>query len=143
MLYGEYEHTLDAKGRLTMPSRFRDELGEKFMLTRGTNGCLFIFPAAEWASFSEKLRLIPTTDQVAQQFLRLLFAGACECETDKQGRILLPLKLRQHAGIEKDAVIIGAFNRAEIWSREGWEAYSREASESFDDVLAKTAQLGI
>lgn len=143
MFYGEYAHMLDAKGRMSMPARYREELGEKFMVTKGINNCLFVFPMGEWNAFADKLRALPTTDKTAQIFLRFLFAGACECELDKQGRILLPASLREFAGLEKEVMVIGAMTRAEIWNRDRWKEYSNAAADEYDEVLAQMAQLGI
>ena len=143
MFYGEFAHVMDAKGRMNVPARFREELGEKFMVTKGINQCLFVFPMAEWERFVEKLRALPTTDVTAQVFVRMIAAGACECELDKQGRILVPGALREFAGLEKEVMVIGAMTRAEIWNRSRWKEYSDEAAQSYDGVLAQMAQLGI
>src|SRR5690554_4762737 len=115
MFMGEYQHTLDAKGRLIIPVKFREELGEGAVLTRGLDNCLCLFPALEWGILEGKLKELPLTKGAARQFVRFLFSGATEIEIDKQGRIGVPQNLRDFAAIEKDAVIIGVSSRMEIW----------------------------
>lgn len=143
MLIGEYQHSVDDKGRLFMPSKFREDLGPKFIVTRGIGKCLFVFSPEEWSNFATKLRTLPMTDTAAQDFLRMLFASACECEPDKQGRILLPQRIRELAGIAGEAVIIGVMSRAEIWSKANWEQYNQRTSEEYEQTLAKLSALGI
>ena len=143
MLIGEYQHTVDQKGRMFIPSKFREDLGEKFIVTRGIGGCLFGLSQQEWALFSQKLKALPLTDPDVLSFVRLFFAGASECELDKQGRILIPANLREMAKLDKDVVITGVLSRIEIWSKENWENYSTNADRDFNDTLAKMAQLGI
>ena len=118
MFMGEYNHTIDAKGRLIIPSRFRELLGEEFVLTRGLDGCLSIYPMDEWVAFEEKLRALPLTNKDARTFSRFFVAGATACQLDKQGRILVPQTLRQFAGLDKDVVLTGNLNRIEVWSKE-------------------------
>ena len=120
MFMGEYNHTIDAKGRLIIPSRFRELLGEEFVLTRGLDGCLSIYPMDEWVAFEEKLRALPLTNKDARTFSRFFVAGATTCQLDKQGRILVPQTLRQFAGLDKDVVLTGNLNRIEVWSKEKW-----------------------
>ena len=120
MFMGEYNHTIDAKGRLIIPSRFRELLGEEFVLTRGLDGCLSIYPMDEWAAFEEKLRALPLTNKDARTFSRFFVAGATTCQLDKQGRILVPQTLRQFAGLDKDVVLTGNLIRIEVWSKEMW-----------------------
>ncbi len=143
MFYGEYRHTLDPKGRAFVPSRFREGLGEKFIVTKGLEKCLFIYSPAEWESLETKLRALPFTDKDVRAFVRFFFAGAAECEADKQGRILLPQNLREYAGLEKDLCIIGVSSRVEIWDSGKWEEYCRNENSSPDQVAGKMAQLGI
>ena len=121
MFMGEYNHTIDAKGRLIIPSKFREVLGDEFVVTKGMDGCLFVFDNPEWQNFAEKLRSLPMIDKEVRQFTRFFLAGAASVEVDKQGRILLPAVLREFADITKDAVLIGVGNRIEIWSRDRWE----------------------
>ena len=117
MFMGEYSHSIDAKGRLIIPSRFRDELGDDFVLTKGLDGCLSIYPQNEWEAFEQKLRALPLTSKNARTFTRFFVASAAPCELDKQGRILVPATLREYAGLEKDVVLTGNINRIEIWSK--------------------------
>ena len=142
MFMGQFQHSLDQKGRLIIPSKFREMLGQSFVLTKGLDACLFVYPKDEWAVLEQKLKTLPFTQKDARAFIRFFFAGAVEAEMDKQGRILIPPQLREHAGIERDVVIIGVSNRVEIWSQEQWEAYSVKAAESYEDI-AETLDLGI
>lgn len=141
MFMGEYNHSVDTKGRLIIPSRFRDELGDEFVVTKGLDGCLFVFPNNEWQIFEEKLRTLPLTNKSARQFARFFVAGATPCELDKQGRILLPQTLREFAGLEKDVVLTGMLNRIEIWSKSKW---SENASyDDMDDIAEQMTELGL
>ena len=121
---GQYQHTVDAKGRLFIPAKLREELGETFYVTMGMVGCLSFYSDESWAKFTEKFESLPYTRTKA---MRPLFANAAKCEPDAQGRILLPAKLRAYAGLQKDVVVIGVSNRAEIWDAEKW--YAVEAAE--------------
>ena len=121
MFMGEYNHTIDAKGRLIIPSKFREALGDEFVVTKGMDGCLFVFDNSEWQNFAEKLRELPMMDKEVRQFTRFFLAGAASVEVDKQGRILLPSVLREFADITKDAVLVGVGSRVEIWNRDAWE----------------------
>ena len=143
MFMGEYQHTIDAKGRLIVPAKFREELGDVFVITKGLDNCLFVYPYFEWKIFEEKLKKLPLTSGNARKFGRFFLAGAVECSVDKQGRILIPNNLRTYSGLEKDVILIGVSNRVEIWSKENWEAYNND--EDFDaNVLAENMQdLGI
>ena len=117
MFMGEYNHSIDAKGRLIVPSKFRDQLGSEFVVTKGLDGCLFVYSHEEWQRIEESLREKPLTSKDARKFLRFFFAGAATCEVDKQGRINLPANLREYAGIDKEVVSVGVFSRVEIWSK--------------------------
>ena len=143
MFMGEYQHTIDAKGRLIVPAKFREELGDVFVITKGLDNCLFVYPYFEWKIFEERLKKLPLTSGNARKFVRFFLAGAVECSVDKQGRILIPNNLRTYSGLEKDVILIGVSNRVEIWSKENWEAYNND--EDFDaNVLAENMQdLGI
>lgn len=121
MFMGEYNHTIDAKGRLIIPAKFREVLGDEFVVTKGMDGCLFVFDNPEWQVFADKLRGLPMIDKEARQFTRFFLAGAASVEVDKQGRILLPAVLREFAGITKEVVLVGVGSRVEIWSRDRWE----------------------
>ena len=141
MFMGEYNHTIDAKGRLIVPSKFREQLGNEFVVTKGLDGCLFVYSNEEWKHIEEKFREIPLTTKDARKFSRFFFAGAASCEVDKQGRILLPANLREYAGIEKEVVSVGVLSRVEIWSKDRWE----EASEydDMDDIAEHMSELGL
>ena len=141
LLIGEYEHSLDAKGRLIMPSKFREDIGEKFIITKGLDGCLFAFSTNEWKKFEEKLSTLPISNKDARIFTRFFFAGAIDCELDKQGRFLISSSLREFAGFEKDVKIIGMNSRIEIWSKEKWQEC--EDNISADDIAEKMEMLGI
>jgi MraZ protein len=140
---GEYAHTIDNKGRLIIPSRFRDGLGERFVVTRGLDHCLFVYPNDEWQNLADKLKNLPLTKGDARAFARFLFSGASECELDKQGRILLVPGLRQYARIDKEIMVIGVSNRVEIWAAEEWLTYSATAEAAYEDIAEKIVDLGI
>jgi len=137
MFMGEYSHTVDAKGRVFMPARFREELGEKFIVTKGLDHCLFVFPQKEWHVIEEKIKALPFTNQDARAFVRLFFAGAAEGEQDKQGRVLLPNHLREYAKIDKEVVIVGVGTRVEIWSQELWTNYCNGAQAAYEEIAEK------
>ncbi|MDN5332265.1 MAG: transcriptional regulator MraZ [Tepidanaerobacteraceae bacterium] len=143
MFMGLFQHSLDIKGRLIIPSKFRELLGESFILTKGLDRCLFVYPKSEWMELEQKLKALPITKKEARAFIRLFFSGAVEVELDKQGRILIPPMLREYARIEKEVVIIGVSNRAEIWSVKEWEAYSKEAEDSYEEIAENMVELGI
>ena len=141
MFMGEYNHTLDAKGRLIVPAKFRETLGEEFVVTKGMDGCLFVFANSEWEAFAEKLHDLPMINKEARQFTRFFLAGADSVQTDKTGRILIPSNLRDYAGITKDAVLVGVGSRVEIWSKERWEG--TVSFEDMDDIAKHMIELGI
>ncbi|WP_066502039.1 division/cell wall cluster transcriptional repressor MraZ [Abyssisolibacter fermentans] len=143
MFIGEYLHTIDKKGRLIIPSKFRDDLGESFIITKGLDNCLFIYPQCEWDILVQKLKTLPLTRKDARAFVRFFFSGACECELDKQGRILVPSNLRQHAKLEKESVVIGVSNRVEVWDKQLWYAYNNDDDLSYESIAEKMAELGI
>lgn len=131
---GEYRHTVDTKGRLIIPAKFRDELGPEFVITRGMDGCLFGYPLTEWNNLEEKLRQLPLTKKNARAFVRFFYSAATECEFDKQGRINIPKTLRTHAALDKKCVVVGVSNRFEIWSEERWNEFSDDVEENFDEI---------
>lgn len=137
MFMGEYQHSIDDKGRLTIPAKFRDGLGTSFVITRGLDKCLFIYPKSEWNVIEEKLKNLPFTKADARAFTRFFFSGATECEWDKQGRVNIPANLREHAQLNKECVVIGVSNRVEVWSKELWEQYFAEAADSFGEIAEK------
>jgi MraZ protein len=138
---GEFQHTLDDKGRMTIPVKFREELGSNFVMTRGLDKCLFVYPRTEWEILEAKLKSLPMTRADARSFVRFFFSGATECELDKQGRVLIPSSLRDYAGLTRDAVVLGVSNRVEIWSQETWASYSEQAAESFAEIAEKLVDL--
>ncbi len=141
MLMGEFNHTIDAKGRVIIPSKFRESLGDMFVVTKGLDGCLFGYPIDEWKTIEEKFRSIPLTTKDARKFSRFFFAGACDLELDKQGRILLPPNLREHAGLVKDLVVVGVLNRIEIWDKDRWN--ENNTYDDMDEVAEHMAELGL
>lgn len=141
MLIGEYEHTIDAKGRLSMPAKLRRDMGEAFIVTKGLDGCLFAFSQEEWKNFETKLKALPLSDKNARNFVRFFLAGATECEIDKQGRFLIPSNLRDSAKLEKEAVIIGVGTRLEIWNKDIWTSKDEEISA--DEIAENMTMLGI
>lgn len=141
MFMGEYNHTIDAKGRLIVPSKFRETLGDTFVVTKGLDGCLFVYDNEEWGIFEEKLKSLPITNKEARQFVRFFLAGAAEVEVDKQGRILVPNVLREFAELNKDVVLIGMASRIEIWSKERFEGMT--AYEDMDEIAEHMAELGL
>ena len=143
MLIGEYEHSLDAKGRLIMPAKLREDIGEKFIVTKGLDGSLFGFSQNEWNNFQEKLKSLPLTNKNARDFVRLFLSGAIECELDKQGRFLLTGNLREYAHLEKEVAIIGVGTRIEIWNKDKWKAYNSEENLSADQIAENMANLGM
>jgi MraZ protein len=134
MFMGEYQHTIDAKGRMIVPAKFREGLGEQFVLTRGLDQCLFGYPMSEWKLIEEKLKALPLTKKDARAFTRFFFSGATECELDKQGRINIASPLLNYAKLEKECVVIGVSNRIELWSKEIWEQYVEEQEDSFAEI---------
>ncbi|MDR7076389.1 MULTISPECIES: division/cell wall cluster transcriptional repressor MraZ [Neobacillus] len=134
MFMGEYHHSIDNKGRMIVPSKFRDDLGEMFIITRGLDQCLFGYPLSEWALIEEKLKGLPLTKKDARAFTRFFFSGATESELDKQGRINIPAPLLQYAKLEKECVVLGVSNRIEIWSKQIWEDYFSESEDSFAEI---------
>lgn len=134
MFMGEYQHSVDAKGRLIIPSKFRELLGNTFVITRGLDNCLFGYPMDEWRKLEEKLKDLPMTKKDARAFARFFFSGATEVEIDKQGRINIPSNLAGYAKLGKECVILGVSTKIEIWAKELWEEYFNEAEESFNDI---------
>lgn len=134
MFMGEYHHSIDEKGRLIIPSKFRNELGESFVITRGLENCLFIYSLVEWNKMVEKLKKLPFTKQNARYFNRFLLSGAIVCELDKQGRVNITSNLISFAGLNKDCVIIGVNDRLEIWSKENWDNFFNENSDKLSEI---------
>lgn len=142
MFIGEYYHAIDTKNRMIVPSKFRDDLNGKFVLTKGLDGCLYGYPIEEWKTLSDKLKTLPLTNKNARAFVRFFFSGAHEIEIDKQGRALIPQNLIEYAHIEKEIVSIGVLTRIEIWSKEDWNNYN-DSNVDFDEIAEKMQELGI
>lgn len=143
MFMGEFQHTIDTKGRLIVPSKLRDKLGEKFIVTRGLDGCLFGYPLPEWEKLEAKLNAMPLANKEARTFVRFFYSAATECEIDKQGRINIPPTLREHAKLTKNCVITGVANRIEIWDDGRWADFSAVAEESFDEIAESMIDFGL
>lgn len=137
MFLGEYQHSVDEKGRMIIPAKFREALGASFIITRGLDRCLFVYPMEEWKVLEQKLKSLPLMKSDARAFTRFFFSGATECELDKQGRVNIPQNLREHACLSKETVVIGVSSRVEVWSREIWEEYNRTSQESFNEIAEK------
>ncbi|GFP76744.1 division/cell wall cluster transcriptional repressor MraZ [Clostridium fungisolvens] len=142
MFIGEYQHGLDNKNRIIMPSKFREELGNKFIMTKGLDGCLYVYPLTEWKVLEEKLKSLPLTNKDARAFVRFFFSGATEIETDKQGRGVITQNLIEYAAINKEIVSIGVLTRIEIWGKEKWIDYNNSDID-FDAIAEKMSDLGI
>jgi len=142
MFLGEFNHTIDEKGRVTIPSRFRPELARGVVLTRGLDGCLALYPNAEWETLAQQLKALPLTDRRARDFRRFMFGSATEAVPDRQGRVLIPAYLRQYAAIDGEVTVVGMNTYIEIWNSETWQAM-RQAVEKDEDNLERWAELGI
>jgi len=143
MFIGEYQHTLDAKGRMFVPARFRDDLGDTFIVTLGLDNCLFVFPQEEFSRLKAKLDAVSITNKDARRFARFFFARASECEMDKQVRIMLPAHLRDYAGLTKDVTVVGVSNRVELWNSDAWETDHSFDKFSPDELSEKMELLGL
>lgn len=134
MFMGEYHHNIDDKGRLIIPSKFRNELGEKFIVTRGLEECLFVYSISEWNEIINKLKQLPFTNKDARLFMRMFMSGATECELDKNGRINIPTTLTKYASLDKECVVIGVNERLEIWSSSKFDNFFNENIDNFSDI---------
>lgn len=143
MFLGEYEHSLDVKGRLAIPARFRALLGEGAIITRGFDECLVIYPAEVWRAFAERLDGLTATQEAARMAKRFVFAGATECEFDRQGRVLVPTFLRSYAALAETAVVVGQYSRIEVWDRGRWEEVSSRAEAESGRIAEQLASLGL
>lgn len=141
MFMGEYSHSIDAKGRLIIPTGFREELGEAFVLAKGLDGCLYLYPMAQWEEFQEKLSALPLTNKNARALVRFFASGAVKCEPDRQGRILVPATLREYAGLEKDVVLAGNIGRIEVWSKAKW--LENSSSDDMDSIAESLQEIGV
>ena len=143
MLTGEFNHSIDSKGRLIIPSKLRDSLGEHFVITKGMDGCLFLYPENEWEAFEDKLRTLPLTNKKAREFKRFFLGSAVDGEIDKQGRILISTSLRTYANLDTEVVLAGVLDKVEIWSKDAWEARTAEIEENIEDIASDMEDLGL
>lgn len=143
MFLGEFEHSVDQKGRVAIPVKFRNALADGAIVARGLDGCLTIYPKREWQSLAERIAQLPITDPSARQFSRFILSGAVDVDADKQGRIVLPAYLRQYANLGANAVIAGLYNRLEIWDVASWKAHSQESQSNSSDIASRLSELGI
>lgn len=140
MFMGTYEHSIDTKGRVIIPAKFREQLGDSFVVTLGLDGCLFVYPENEWQDFVKELRELPGSKE-ARKLQRYFMAGAAPCDVDKQGRVLIPANLREKAGLEKDIVFVGVMSKIEIWSKERWD--ENDDFENVDEIAEHMSELGL
>ncbi len=143
MFIGEYAHSIDPKKRLALPSRFRVELGKRVIVTRGLDGCLFVYPIAAWDTLAGKLGTLPVGESSTRSFIRIMLAGATDVELDSQGRILLPEYLKTEGNLKKDVTIVGLFNRLEIWDTKKWQEYRKRAEKNTGKIAEELGKLGI
>lgn len=143
MFIGEYQHNVDVKKRVALPSKFRKELGRKVVVTRGLDKCLFVYPLKTWEELAEKLGTLPMGESGTRSFVRLMLAGAIDVDLDKQGRILLPEYLKEYAELDRNVTVAGLFNRLEIWDEEKWKAYRNGAEANTDEIAEQLGKLGI
>lgn len=143
MLLGEHKHSLDEKGRIAIPAKFRSEFKDGAIITRGIDSCLFVFNLSEWKTLVEKIKSLPLTGKESRAFSRLLIAGAVDVRLDGQGRVLIPDYLRNYAGLDSKAVLAGVDNRLEIWDVDKWENYKKKTEESSEDIAEHLGGLGV
>lgn len=143
MFIGEYNHNLDEKGRLAVPVKFRDDLKKGAVVTKGLDGCLFLYTVDEWKVLAEKLSSLPISQSNTRAFARLMLAGAMDVQADKQGRIILPDYLRKYAGLKKKVIIGGLYNRLEIWDEGAWDEYKERTEKESEDISEKLGELGV
>jgi MraZ protein len=143
MFIGEYKHSLDSKGRIALPVKFRQKIGSGAIITKGLDHCLFIFTSKDWEILAQKLITLPLVQANSRAFVRLMVAGAMDVELDKQGRILIPDYLREYAGLQKETVLAGVYNRIEIWNSINWQEYKTKTESSSDEIAEKLGELGI
>lgn len=143
MFLGEYQHNVDPKGRMAIPAKFRDELKSGAIITRGLDNCLFVFAPKEWEALAQKLVALPLAQANSRAFVRLMLAGATNVEIDAQGRVLIPDYLRKYAGLSKQVVVAGLYNRAEIWDSETWKRYKEKTEGASEEIAEKLGELGI
>ncbi len=140
---GEYLHSIDTKKRLAVPFKFRNELKNKIVVTRGLDKCLFIYPMKTWENLADKLGTMPVGEASTRSFVRLMLAGAVDVEVDSQGRVLIPDYLKEYAGLAKNVIVAGLYNRLEIWDEKKWNEYKKKAEKSTDEIAEQLGKLGI
>jgi MraZ protein len=143
MFMGEYAHNIDKKGRIIIPAKLREELGDHVIITRGLDGCLAVYTKEQWETIYEQLMKLPSTKKDARMFVRMMTSKAAECEIDAQGRVLIPSPLVKLAELVKECMVIGAANHVEIWSRERWEPVDEEANDAFEDIAESLTEFMI
>lgn len=143
MLIGEYKHSLDSKKRMSVPAKFRKEIGKKAVITKGLDNCLFVYPISEWEKVAERLSQLPTGSADNRSFVRNMFSNAMDVEIDSLGRILIPDYLKELAGLEDKAVIVGVYKRFEIWNEKNWEDYKEKVEKDTDALAEKLGNLGV
>lgn len=143
MFIGEYSHSIDPKRRVALPSKFRNELGSRVVVTRGLDASLFVYPMKVWEMLAEKLGSLPIGESTTRSFTRLMLAGAADVELDAQGRVLIPDYLKDYAGLRKGVVVVGLYNRLEIWSEEKWKAYKAGAEKNTGKIAEELGKLGV
>lgn len=143
MLMGEFQHNIDAKGRIIIPAKLREDLGSRFVITRGLDGCVFGYPLDNWEKIQEKLKQLPLAKKEARAFTRFFYSAAAEAEIDKQGRINIPTTLVNYANLEKECLVLGVSDRIEIWSKEKWENVSSDIEESFEEIAEDMLDFGL
>ena len=143
MFIGEYNHNLDEKGRLAVPVKFRNDLKKGAVVTKGLDGCLFLYTMNEWKILAEKLSRLPVSQSGTRAFARLMLAGAMDARIDKQGRIVIPDYLRKYAGMKKKIVVSGLYSRLEIWDENSWEKYKRKTEKESEDIEEKLGEVGV
>ena len=143
MFIGEYQHSVDEKGRLAIPIKFRSDLAKGAVVTRGLDNCLFLYSKEEWQKLADKLSKLPISKANTRAFSRLMLAGAMDLEIDKQGRVIVPDYLRKFADLKKEVVIAGLYNRLEIWDKESWEKYKQGTEKTSSDIAEKLGELDV
>lgn len=143
MFIGEYSHTIDDKGRVSVPAKFRTQLQEGIVVTRGLDHCLFVYSRSEWEKMAEKLSRLPLAQKASRAFARLMLAGAWDVELDSQGRVMIPEYLRQYAGVKKHVTVAGLYNRVEVWDEDAWQEYKAKAEAENESIAEAMANLGV
>ncbi len=143
MFIGEYSHLIDSKKRIAVPSKFRAELKRKAVVTRGLDGCLFVYPLKVWEGLADKLGTLPVGESTTRSFIRLMLAGAIDAEIDVQGRVLIPDYLKQYACLKKNVIVVGVYNRLEIWDVDRWADYKKKAEKNTDEIAEQLGKLGV